>query len=616
MAAIGGSKPSERERNNLRELLKQERLFSSLNEETLAELVDACEVVSAPGGTYLLRAGEPIEALYGVVYGTMRVVATNQAGEETVRELYRGEMLGVLGMFIDRPLPVDLLLVRDSVLFRLERSRFLELAQRHPALLQGSLKLMSEHMVDLLETVTGGERPGTRRGGNITFVVGTLDDAAAGFTRELIELLLAERSTVQVTAEIVDGTLGAGMADGDGPRLTEWLSNLERDHQRILYVADAERPEWTARCIRQSDRLVVVSNWGEEANVEALAAALLAKEGDVRRRVDLVSVHPRATELPSGSRMWTQTVRVSRVHHVRRGLRGDTERVARHLLGRSIAVVLSGGGARGLAHLGVLAALVEAKIPIDYICGTSMGSIFAAGFAQGWSIERMRAMVREVFTPLFALYDLTLPVSSLLAGKKLDGVMQKLYDDAQIEDLWLPFFCVSTDLSRAKLVVHDQGSLWKSVRASCTIPGIFPPLAMHGCALVDGGLMDNLPIDLMADRCDGPIIAVDVFPYGDPTFTHPVGVIAPRLRKLRTRIKGEPASPPLFDILMRSTLVGSKFRQETAAARLGHVVYLTPPVAPFGILHWRAHEALFETGYRYARDELAGPWQERLALAG
>jgi predicted acylesterase/phospholipase RssA len=233
-----------------------------------------------------------------------------------------------------------------------------------------------------------------------------------------------------------------------------------------------------------------------------------------------------------------------------------------------------------------------------------MGSIFAAGAAQGWSIERMREAVRKLFATPFALYDVTVPISSLLKGKKLDRVMHGLYGDADIEDLWLPFFCASTDLAHAMLVVHDRGPVWQSVRASCSIPGLFPPLPIGGRMLVDGGLMDNLPLDLLAERCEGTLIAVDVFPYGDPTFTQPVGTINGWLRSARTRIKGQPASPPLFDILTRATFVGSRFRQEMAEARLKQVLYLEPPVGTFGLLRWRAHRELFEAGYAYARDRL------------
>jgi NTE family protein/lysophospholipid hydrolase len=269
-------------------------------------------------------------------------------------------------------------------------------------------------------------------------------------------------------------------------------------------------------------------------------------------------------------------------------------------------LVLSGGGARGIAHVGVIAALAEAGIPIDYVGGTSMGAIFGAGLALGFDVPRMRDEVRELFARPFSLYDLTLPISSLLAGKKLDRVLRAQLGDADIEDLWLPFFCVSADLSRADLIVHDRGCLWKAVRASSSIPGMFPPVPLDGRTLVDGGLVDNLPLDVMAGRCPGPLIAVDVFPYGDPGFQQPSNRVTRWLRALRTRVRGEPASPPLFDILVRSTLLGSKFRQEEAIGRIGQVIYLEPPVAAFGVLQWRAHQALIDAGYRYARARLAG----------
>jgi predicted acylesterase/phospholipase RssA len=278
--------------------------------------------------------------------------------------------------------------------------------------------------------------------------------------------------------------------------------------------------------------------------------------------------------------------------------------VARRLVGRPTGLVLSGGGARGIAHVGVLAAIAEAGIPIDYVCGTSMGAIFGAGLALGFDIPRMREELRELFDSPFALYDFTLPSSSLLAGKKLDRVLQHQLGDGDIEDLWLPFFCVSTDLAHARLVVHERGCLWKSIRASSSIPGIFPPLPLDGQTLVDGGLVDNLPLDLLLERCTGPIIAVDVFPYGDPGFDRPSGRLAGWLRSLRTRLRGEPASPPLFDILVRSTLVGSKFRQQVAMNGDHPIVYLEPPVASFGALQWRAHRALFDAGLQYARREL------------
>jgi predicted acylesterase/phospholipase RssA/CRP-like cAMP-binding protein len=606
----GSPGPAQRHwRGELLELLRARPSLSALGEPTLAELVDAFEVLGVPGGTYLVRAGQQFDALYGVLNGALRLVLRSDDGvEKAIREFYRGEMLGFAGMFVEHPMPLDLVVLRDSTLVRLSRERFFALTRKQPELLQAVMRMMSEYVLDMLVAITGEEGASAlTRGGNLGLIALSPDATTRETVQQLVDLVTAGGAVAHVNAERIDSVLGAGASDSadDGGRVTEWLSNLERASRSVVYESGPRQPVWAARSVRQSDRLLVVASSGNEARLDEIAAVLArATAGVLSRQVHLMLVHPEETDLPSGTRVWSRLAGVTRIHHVRKGHRRDLGRVLRHVMGRPVGVALSGGGARGIAHLGVLSAMVEADIPIDYICGTSMGSIFAACTAAGFSIEQMREAVRALFRSPFALYDPTLPVSSLLAGKKLDRVMRKLYADADIEDLWLPFFCVSTDLSRAMLVVHDRGSLWKSVRASCSIPGLFPPLAMGGRALADGGLMDNLPLDLLAERCPGSLIAVDVFPYGDPTFAQPAGRIQRWIRRARSAVRGEPASPPLFDILVRSTLVGSKFRQETAAARLPHVLYLEPPVGEFGILGWRAHRALFDAGYNYAKDRL------------
>jgi predicted acylesterase/phospholipase RssA/CRP-like cAMP-binding protein len=593
----------------LQRLLARDPFFSSLGADVLDDMIEVCELVDVPGGTRLLRAGETLESMLVVVHGGLRVIRPGNDGvEQTVQEFYRGDSLGVMGLLTDRPFPVDLYAVRDSTLLRLPRVSFLARAMKHPSLLLALARMMGERAFDVLEALVDRRREHVAaRGGNLALL--PLSDADA--IRDTIAMLLpALESTVQrvthVTSQLVDGALGRGAAiadASDGGRLTAWLSRLEDDADVVAYECDPRHTAWTARCLRQADRLIIVAAAADVRGVDLRERVrALSHPSGLMRPVDVVLVHPPGTRLPSETRRWLDLPDIRAIHHVRH--RGDVQRAARRLVGRPTGLVLSGGGARGIAHVGVIAAIVEAEIPIDYVCGTSMGSIFAAAHALDLGIPKMRDQLGALFGKPFALYDLTLPISALLAGKKLDRVLQHQLGEADIEDLWRPFFCVSTDLSNAKLVVHDRGCLWRSVRASCSIPGIFPPLPMNGCTLVDGGLVNNMPLDLMMQRCSGPIIAVDVFPFGDPGFQQPRNAVTRWLRALRTRARGEPASPPLFDILMRSTLVGSKIRQQVATSRAEQIVYLEPPVASFGTLQWRAHRELFEAGYRYAAREL------------
>jgi predicted acylesterase/phospholipase RssA/CRP-like cAMP-binding protein len=606
----GHVEPTSRARDEIRRVLEHAPLLATAGAAAVEELARACELVEVQGGTRLLHAGEPLDALVGVVHGGLRAVRRSDDGlEQTIREFYRGDTLGVAALFSDRPFPLELYAVRDSTLLRLPRVRFLAMAARHPPLLLALARLLGERAFNVLEAALGSTRQQpSARGGNLALLLLSLDESLAETRDLVVEAARSRPGLLHVTAALVDHSLGAGSASGGGAdagRVAAWLSDLERAAEVVLYECDPRLERWTARCRRQCDRVVILADGGAPS-VDAIArVAAQARPDGLARPIDLVLVHPPSVSVPSGTSAWSALPDLRAVHHVRRGRRADVERVLRRLFGRPTGLVLSGGGARGIAHVGVMAAIAHAGIPIDYVCGTSMGAIFGAGLALGFDVPRMRAELAELFGAPFALYDLTLPISSLLAGKKLDRVLRRQLGDGDIEDLWLPFFCVSTDLSRARMIVHERGSLWRSVRASCSIPGIFPPLPMDGRTLVDGGLVDNLPLDLLLERCTGPIIAVDVFPYGDPSFERPSGRIARVLRALRTRVRGEPASPPLFDILVRSTLVGSKFRQQVAMTRAEHVVYLEPPVAAFGALQWRAHRALFDVGYNYATEQLA-----------
>jgi NTE family protein/lysophospholipid hydrolase len=259
--------------------------------------------------------------------------------------------------------------------------------------------------------------------------------------------------------------------------------------------------------------------------------------------------------------------------------------------------------------VGVLQALEDANIPIDYIGGTSMGSLFAGAYARGWSPAQIMAKVAEVFSKPRALIDMTLPYVSLLGGGKLDRVLKWLFRDIEIEDLWLNFFCVSSNLSQAEMMVHQQGSLWKSVRASVSLPGIFPPVPLEDQVLVDGGVVNNLPIDIMSDWCKGgPVIAVDASIGGSCTInledrTELSGwrVLGDKLKPLGKHVQ----VPNLFQLITGATMLSSKHYLQQLLAMGKTNLYLTPPLQDHQLLEFEAYRELYDIGYRYAKERLA-----------
>jgi NTE family protein len=286
-------------------------------------------------------------------------------------------------------------------------------------------------------------------------------------------------------------------------------------------------------------------------------------------------------------------------HHVRNT--ADVGRLARLLTGRGVGLVLAGGGARGFAHIGALKALREARVPIDAVGGASMGAILGAGVAREWPHEELVERIRRTFVDTNPLSDYTLPLMSLVSGRKVTRLLRQEFGEIGIEDLPLPFYCVSSNLTTGRLAIHRTGSLWRWLRASVAIPGVLPPIFHNGEVHVDGGAMNNLPVDVMREVGRGPVIGVDV--GADRAFTADFDdVDVPGLWKAMSWFRSKKKRVNIFQILLRAGMVNS------AAATLAHRdqtdLLLTPPLESIDMLNWKAFERAIEMGYRYTLGRL------------
>lgn len=177
-----------------------------------------------------------------------------------------------------------------------------------------------------------------------------------------------------------------------------------------------------------------------------------------------------------------------------------------------IALVLGGGSARGFAHVGVIRVLEQEKIPIDLIVGTSVGSLIGAIYAYDFNSFELEWSAFTLERDSVFDYDLRTVLTGMGAakGEKLEEFVKIKVPIANIEDLKVPFAAVATDLNRGTRVVLDRGPVARAVRASCAIPGVFPPVSHQGSLLVDGGVLDNLPVSAARDRGADIVIAVDI----------------------------------------------------------------------------------------------------------
>jgi NTE family protein len=384
---------------------------------------------------------------------------------------------------------------------------------------------------------------------------------------------------------------------------TEWFSDVERTHDFVLYVAEVADGGWRQVVGRQVDRLFRVGR-GDRNPPKAELMVDTHSPLQEQRLVDLILLHPAATERPQGSEAWIDVAKPARLFHVRRDSEGDLQRIARVVTGQSVGLVLSGGGARAYAHIGAIRALHERGVPIDFVGGVSMGAIIAAGLAMGWDDPELEARIRKAFVETSPLDDIAVPTIAMTHGDKVRERLAEHFGDRYIADLWLPFFCVSTNLTTGVYQLHRSGLVREALRASISLPGVLPPVTDGNNVLVDGAVLKNYPADVMRAIQLGPIVGVDV---GRGRSIEAKDVQP--LSLWRWLFSGDwRRGPPIVSLLIRSATV--RGGPEVAQSHAVTDVLVQPEVDEIEIRDWKAFDPGVAAGYVAtiaALDELTHP---------
>ena len=566
-------------------------LFEGLEQPLLTALLEEFDWLAIQGGTILFEAGDAADALYCVISGSLGAFASTpgKSGQVGTRHLVgriaAGELVGEMSLISGKPRSATVIALRDSELGRLSRAAFERVMRQHP---EGLLRV-AQLLVQRLESSQSQAR--SQRSMPRTFAIVPHDGGDSGtvFAAKLVTFLDRIGST-----ELVWNHRGA-------QRTTEWFHAVERANEFVVYVCESTATSWSKLCLRQADVILLL------ADAESHLADWPALQGYLDRNVtgqrpELVLLH-KGSPTPGFTQRWLDLKPGLSHHHIRGP--ADIDRLARSLTGTGLGVVLSGGGARGFAHIGVLRAFREAGIAIDAIGGTSLGSIVAAGYALEWSQEELQERVRRSFVATNPLNDYTLPLVSLVSGRKVSRLLHDEFGDVAIEDLPLPYFCVSTNLSTGHLAVHRRGPLWRWLRASVSIPGVLPPVIDGGEVFVDGAAINNLPVDVMRESGIGRVIGVDV--AADRVFTTDCeDSDVPPLWRAMKWFRDRKQRINILQILWRSGMVNST--ANTVSRRELSDLLLQPPLEQIDMLDWQAFERAIEAGYRYAQVRLRD-WQ-------
>ncbi len=559
------------------DFLRRVPVLAGLDDELLSTLAAAAQTVSVAAGEWIFRVGEHAHSVYVVRSGRLEVIAENQA-EQPIRVLRRGDVVGELAMLGRGFRSASVRARRDSTLLEVGRPAFEELITGEPRFALGLTRTLSGQLAASHSPVRE-ERPPT-----VVAIVGLDGDAPVD---EIAQLLTSELGRYCTLASL------PGEAGWPVSRMAEALDVAERTEDRVMLISQAIGPgdRWTEFCLSESDLVLAVTSgvpsheWRERS--VPLRGCELIVAGRSIGDSDVATFEPREVQVLPGE------------DDRRRGMQAT----ARRLAGRAIGLVLSGGGARGLAHLGAVEELQRAGIVIDRIGGVSFGAAVGAGVAAGTDTREIYAVLQREVVDAKLNRDYTVPAYSLMSGRRARRAVRNSLGDGRIEELPTRFFCQSSDLISRKVVVHRSGSLSDAVYASMAIPGVLPPFVSgDGRVLVDGAVLDNLPVATMARSGEGPIIAVDVTDPHDRKGSSPAA--ARRKRLLRRLLTGSTADvPPLTEMILRTATLGSI---DTAAAARRHAsTVINPRLDNVGTLDWDQLPNAVEAGRIATREALA-----------
>lgn len=582
--------------------------FANLSREDQGLIASRLEPQLVARGEMLVRQGDEADALYIVVSGRFQVLL--RGSTRAVAEIGPGSPVGEIAFFAGGTRTANVRAERDSLVLRLTRDDFDELAESSPSIWPAITATLA---LRLAATTAGGRQHTPTHPRTIAICrggAGPLDHSFVGRLRAVFE---RRANTI-----VLDGNgwqrAPGGVVPLTSKQDTAWFNELEAQYDFVFYVADDELTAWSQKSIRQADMVLLVARAADGASepnpIERLAASLLAPEN-----IRLALLHDRSGSA-TGTRDWLASRPfVGSHHHVGTHTTTDYERLFRFIDGSAVGLVACGGGAFCSAHIGLFQAMNEAGCRFDIVGGTSGGAAMAAAYALGADADEIERRTHDMFVTRRAMRRWTVPFYSLLDPGAFDAALVANFSTTDIEDMWIPFYAVSTNLTRGTLTTLRRGALWEALRASAAIPALLPPVfTPAGEMLVDGCLLDNVPLDAMRAAKSGPNVVIE---FRVPQLDH--FEIShrdlPDRQKLfwasltRSGRQALPNAPSPQSVLMRSLML---YRRELAREITADDVLLAPPIPEgMGHLDWHRHAELRQSAYAYARDEL-----ERLRGAG
>lgn len=531
-----------------------------------------CIWFSVPGGGTLFDEGSSSDAIYFLLSGTLGAFRRAPDGRtDFIGHIRPGEPVGEMAMLAGEPHTNSVLAVRDSEVIKLPRTTFMKLVRSSPEVMERLSRIL---LVRLRQNRRQNQRAEPK-----VFAL-----TAASPT---IDLRLRARAIADSLARM--GLSAAIVGDEAERQGASYFDALEAANDVVILTSTIGDNRWFKLSLRQADRVWVLARPDAKPSSPLLPDE--TSPAKIFRMIDVVLIEHSNGRKVSSPGDWIDAAGAARCFHWG-GVQGaDCDRLARVMAGKSVGLVLSGGGARAYAHIGMIKALRERGCPIDFVGGSSMGAVVAACVAMGWSDEEIDYRIRKAFVESNPLGDYTIPVISLVKGKRVDKRLQEHFGETEISEMQLPFFAISANLTDGAVRMHTRGKLRHALRATISLPGILPPFVDDGEVLVDGAVMNNFPVDIMRQTHRGFIIGCDVAraPEGLKASDF---VDAPGFAGWVFQ-NGFSEAPPIASLLMRTATVSIN---PNAGRDLTDILVIPDP-QDVDLRDWDEYDSAVQAGY-------------------
>ena len=472
----------------------------SLEQQT--EIWSSARVRHLLRGETLVSQNAPADTVFLVGSGRFEIRVEGQP--TPVTEVGVGQPIGEIAFFAGGLRTASAIAVRDSIVLELDRPSFEDVVRRVPAVYNQLLASLARRLAETTARKSSARIEAART--IILVPTGQHRVPAQFFDRFRATFAGLGKCLFLRDADVKERFPNLSL---DNASIVNWLNAIESEYDLIVYLADDKPTDWTRKAIRQADLLVLLAYGAPVPGLNPVEEIGLAVHPSTHRR--FIRIHDRRVPFTAGTKQWLRERDVAICHHVSLEDERDFKRLYRFFTGRAVGFVAGGGGGFGPAHVGIFKAFQERGVEFDILGGASVGAAVLGGFAQLFTPAELDLALEDIFVTSRGFKRRTFPRYSLLDHMAFDRALQRQCRGAQIEDMWIPYFAVATDVDHAgqSLYLIRRGPLWKALRASCSIPAVLPPMFTDdGRMLVDGGVVDNIPLASMKALKSGPNLVV------------------------------------------------------------------------------------------------------------